>query len=131
MKTANLIIPAAVLACATLRASAKVCVPDVAGAAIVERGVQWQATANTAGAGDFIISGLGVCSTSAGTPAVKGNPSMEGGIYCWCKMTSPRVGAWVFRVSLGSNAECNSQCAMYCDHLYFNAAFREAILAPL
>jgi hypothetical protein len=76
------------------------------------------------------VMGVSLCSLNSGTFAQRGTPT-ESGQYCWCRMTAPRVGAWVFGDDIGSASNCSANCAAHCAfYVRNNAAFRAAVLGP-
>ncbi|MDR1027459.1 MAG: hypothetical protein LBL46_03530 [Rickettsiales bacterium] len=49
--------------------------------------------------------------------------------FCFCRMSWPKQGAWVFLVDYGSASDCASYCADYCANgAVGSAAFRSAVL---
>ena len=129
-------------------AAAKVCKVDSAslGISVNEGGAQWQVMAGKAGVGNFLITGIAMCSDdSASSCGAAGNfsdcagnkcqcktsnPSMAAdGANCFCKQTNPRVGRWVFRNNPGTTADCRLACAMLCARdMIQHSNFRAAIL---
>jgi len=90
----------------------------------------WSVTASVGNYGSQTVSGESLCSsTDGGSLGIIDNPSTTDGRYCWCKMTSPRAGSWVFRFG-GSNAShCSSDCASNCaTYVRFISEFRRAAL---
>jgi hypothetical protein len=79
------------------------------------------------------VRGASLCASTNGTLARRGNPSGSGQ-YCWCRMTAPRVGAWVFayNYSLTSYSNCSESCASggCAGNLRADADFRAAVLGP-
>ena len=78
------------------------------------------------------VSGMVMCSTESGTSgtAIAGSPSIWNGINCWCAMTSPRAGRWVFMHAYGTAADCAINCAFYCgSRVRSFSTYRAAILA--
>jgi hypothetical protein len=71
-------------------------------------GPAWQASYK-----GFIVNGVSVCyhTSSGGGPEV---PSWGWGLNCWCRMTEPVVGSWVFRNSFPNQLECQINCALGC-----------------
>jgi hypothetical protein len=52
-------------------------------------------------------------------------------VYCWCRMTTPRVGAWVFLGVGLSASNCSTGCANDCaDSVRDYRGFRAAVVAP-
>jgi hypothetical protein len=77
----------------------------------------------TAGVDDS-LQGYTDWTGSANKP--KGGP---GGMLCFCRMISPKRGAWVPLSTIGSASSCAMDCAYYCViHVHTNAAFRSAVL---
>jgi hypothetical protein len=76
---------------------------------------------------------MALCSTTNGGAAgTKGNPSMSEDNYCWCKMTGPLAGPWVFRGPDNSHAACLAYCAMNCaESIQSNSIIRTAVLSLL
>jgi len=94
----------------------------------------WSVTANQGGTGTQTVTGVSRCSDTGGTNAVKGNPSETSGGSCWCKMTTPRAGAWVyysaFNGVLGPASACGMACSSACaNHVQSNSNFRAAVLS--
>jgi hypothetical protein len=84
-----------------------------------------------------LISGQGFCSDTSGTHAQTGNPKLYGTsesvtVNCWCRMTTPALGLWVFRATYASHANCAGYCATDCaGRVSHEANFRAAVLVPL
>ncbi|MBQ9540449.1 MAG: InlB B-repeat-containing protein, partial [Alphaproteobacteria bacterium] len=89
------------------------------------------------------LYGMSGCSTTSGTYATAGNPTIGSGQYCWCKATGYKANgssevsgplsalSWVFRSDRGSVANCAQYCAAYCAHYAeYYSAFRGALFAP-
>jgi hypothetical protein len=79
------------------------------------------------------VRGEGLCANGGTTTTTgeRGTPGGSGGRHCWCRMTAPRVGAWVFRISDGSASNCSANCAYNCaGNLRSNGNFRAAVLGP-
>jgi hypothetical protein len=81
------------------------------------------------------VRGESLCTTTNGTVAQRGTPSMsdnsDSDVYCWCRMTAPRVGAWVFGNVYDSASPCSSGCAIRCaDFVRLGTVFRAAVLGP-
>jgi hypothetical protein len=75
------------------------------------------------------VRGESQCATNEGVYAVRGTPAGTSGQYCWCRMTEPRVGAWVFRNDYDSASYCSTDCAGNCaDYVRSNADLRAAVL---
>lgn len=68
------------------------------------------------------ISGIGICSATAGTASQMGKTATSLNMastaadnkYCWCRMISPVVSRWVFRWPMQSADDCSENCAGYC-----------------
>jgi len=78
------------------------------------------------------VSGISACSTTSGTfgTAIDGSPSTDDGSRCWCMMTAPRGGRWVFDNVIGATAGCAQLCAYFCAfYVQHNTSFRAAVLA--
>ncbi|MDR1071798.1 MAG: hypothetical protein LBL21_04105 [Rickettsiales bacterium] len=102
-------------------ASAKVCVPDPAGATRLEYGEVWQVIVNKPEVGDFLVSGMAMCSPSSSSAG--SNPSISEGGYCWCKMTSPKTGAWVYNGQYDELKNCLNYCGGRCARRNFTSGF--------
>jgi hypothetical protein len=90
-------------------------------------GAGWQMTDDVG----HSAAGHGFCSTSFGTYTFAGNPVKNYGYYCWCRMTKPKIGRWVFQHAYESDELCHAYCAMNCgDHISRIAAFRKSVLTP-
>jgi hypothetical protein len=78
------------------------------------------------------VSGEGVCATNNGVSGKKGGaPTGDDGRYCYCRMTAPREGTWVFLSAFGSATNCSSYCANDCaNDVQGDANFRAAVLGP-
>ena len=79
------------------------------------------------------VSGISACGDtiiSVGE-AIAGSPSTAIAPYCWCKMTSPRAGRWVYiHNPMASVIECERSCARFCvERIQTNASIRATILA--
>ena len=64
------------------------------------------------GIGAQSISGETVCSTTTGTvnqPIAAGSvPADALGGQCWCRLTSPAIGRWVFLATFSANTACTA-----------------------
>jgi len=74
----------------------------------------WSVTANVSNTGVQTVSGTSVCATNSGTYAQTGTPGGSGGTNCWCRMTSPRAGSWVFRGDYDDASFCADACTEDC-----------------
>ena len=97
----------------------------------------WAATCTTYGV-STPISGIGICSStsgiSSGQTATELSTSSTGddNRYCWCKVTSPAVSRWVFRISSMSAGSCAQWCAHHCaDGIRRDTAFWSALFGSL
>ena len=128
-------------------ASAKVCKWDVSNCTSFDihtpnrvtsgddNGIAWGVTKN--GDDKCTVTGISTCSSTSGTypsaskPIPGDYPSAINGSNCWCKMITPRVGAWVFLYTFGSSApSCATYCAHYCANFVWDYSdFRAAVLA--
>jgi hypothetical protein len=78
------------------------------------------------------FAGISFCSSSSGSYAKRGDPSMVGGRYCWCALTKPAASAWVFRYDYGSADGCPQVCATYCAHYARgHSEFRSALFSAI
>ena len=88
------------------------------------------------------LYGMAGCSTTSGTYAQPGTPTIGTGQYCWCKATGYKSTnasvisgplsalSWVFRGDYGSAALCARFCATLCAYDAENySAFRGALFA--
>ena len=78
------------------------------------------------------VSGISACSSTSGTSAnaISGNPSTTDGRFCWCKMTAPRAGRWVFHADSGLAGNCAEGCAFGCaNYVRYDSSVRAAVLA--
>ena len=90
----------------------------------------WAVTANQNNTGYQTVNGMSNCTSSAATsPWVISTD----GANCWCKMTGPRVGLWVFAFTYSTTANCANGCARHCaycaQHGAQNSCTRAALLA--
>ena len=77
------------------------------------------------------VAGMAMCSTTNGVINIAGNPSMEAGPGCWCQMTDPVIGRWIFGHWYATNIDCWSRCTTHCSGTVFhNVTFRNAVLTP-
>jgi hypothetical protein len=89
------------------------------------------------------LYGMAGCSTTSGTYAKPGNPTIGSGQYCWCKATGYKPNgsnivngplsalSWVFYGDYGSVASCALRCAAGCAaRAYYDSAVRGALFAP-
>ena len=89
------------------------------------------------------LYGMAGCSTTNGTWANTGTPTIGTGQYCWCKATGYKATnasvisgpastlSWVFYADRGSAASCAQNCATNCAaSAERNSAFRTALFAP-
>ena len=95
------------------------------------------------------VTGLSVCSTLESTSNTVATASEEsilnneydnltstgvletGQIKCWCKMTGPLSGRWVYKYSSGQSS-CQSECPFYCENgVRTDAVFREALFSAV
>jgi hypothetical protein len=77
----------------------------------------WTVTSNYGGGGAYhTVSGQAFCSSTNTGTYTDGVPSYSGtNAYCWCRMTSPNLGAsWVYLGGDGVEAGCTSSCAYIC-----------------
>ena len=89
----------------------------------------WSVTASVGNYGQQTVSGESRCSSTNGTYANPGNPSTTNGEYCWCKMTSPRAGSWIFYGYWSHALYCSIYCADYCAYVVLHYSdFRGAVL---
>jgi hypothetical protein len=95
-------------------------------------GAMWQVESD-----GHVVNGYGFCSDTSGTYAQTGNPKLYYSSdsvtkNCWCRMTTPAIGPWVFRHAHGSGADCHTGCALGCAYdVAGNASFRAAVLVSL
>jgi len=68
----------------------------------------WSVSASVGGAGNQTVSGTGWCGANASSPPTS---NLSSGGYCWCRMTAPRLGQWVY---LNAISNCASSCAAAC-----------------
>jgi hypothetical protein len=76
----------------------------------------WSVT-STQGSGTVkhTVSGMATCSNSSSSVGDVNTSTALNNRYCWCRMTSPNLGAsWVFLNDKGSAAYCAYDCAYYC-----------------
>jgi len=89
----------------------------------------WSVTGNVAETENQTVSGKTVCAANGGSYAQTGTPSEEIGEYCWCQMTSPKVGSWVLDGPIGTASYCAANCAFNCaGNVRSNLDFRAAVL---
>jgi len=89
----------------------------------------WSVTATVGNHGSQTVTGESRCSSTSGAWANNGNPSTNSGTNCWCKMTSPRAGSWVFDYGGGSTSYCQFNCALNCaSNVRYDSGFRGAAL---
>ena len=91
------------------------------------------------------LYGMSGCSTTDGTFATAGNPTIGSGQYCWCKATGYKANgssevkgpssalSWVFLIRvIGSASGCARFCARNCAvSAGDDSAFRDALVAPV
>ena len=88
------------------------------------------------------LYGMSGCSTTSGTFATSGNPTIGSGQYCWCKATGYKATgsneikgplsalSWVFHHDRGSASSCAQRCAYFCAAgAEAGSAFRGALFA--
>jgi hypothetical protein len=76
------------------------------------------------------VKGGSICAANKGTYATRGTPTGSGK-NCWCRMTEPREGAWVFKFGYDTASYCSTYCAYACaDDIKNKAGFRAAVLGP-
>ena len=97
----------------------------------------WAATCTTNGV-STPISGIGICSSTRGSSTgqtateLDTSSTIDNNKYCWCKMTSPAVSRWVFRLPFTSAGFCARLCALNCAISVRDfAAFRSALFGNL
>ena len=124
----------AVTKCVALNSSSTKCTSDDTQ---YQGHTDWAATCTTNGV-STPISGIGICSSTKGasqyTTATELDTSStsDNNKYCWCKMTSPAVSRWVFRLSFTSAGFCARLCALNCAiGVRDFAAFRSALFGSL
>ncbi len=89
------------------------------------------------------LYGMSGCSTTDGTYATAGNPTIGSGKYCWCKATGYKANgssevkgplsalSWVFSYGSGSVMYCARDCAKRCVTIAGTySEFRGALFAP-
>ena len=75
----------------------------------------WSATC-----GGIEIQGVAFCGSQKGgsigatTETVTTSPNSDDNKNCWCKMVSPAVSSWVFRISRSYAGSCADYCANDC-----------------
>jgi hypothetical protein len=80
----------------------------------------WVVTSDQGSTGVYhTVSGQSFCSNNYSVAVTDGSPGISNAssinINCWCRMTSPNLGAsWVFLDPAGSAAGCASNCAAGC-----------------
>ena len=123
----------AVTKCVALNSSTRCTTDD----SQYEYHTDWAATCTTNGV-STPISGIGICSSteggSIGQTATELDTSLtsDDNKYCWCKMTSPAVSRWVFRISSMSAGSCARFCAFHCaDGVRRNEDFWSALFGSL
>ena len=72
----------------------------------------WSVTANLGG-GATTVSGVGWCSTSAST-SLPPSGHVPTGRACWCRITEPRLGPWIFLVDYSNTFQCEINCPNLC-----------------
>ena len=108
------------------------------GRAFTRQGVNgtWVVGSSHGGAGRQSVSGISQCTTVEGatnpfsthSEFTLGQAPASGGVFCWCRMTSPALGStWVF---ITTDPACATHCASHCANgVQNNTAFRTAVLA--
>jgi hypothetical protein len=81
---------------------------------------------------NITVNGNSRCSETNGSYLNIGNPSAEGGQYCWCQMTNNSLsGVWVFAHYFSEILICVSTCAHDCAYYaQASAIFRSAVCVP-
>jgi hypothetical protein len=82
----------------------------------------WAVTSDQGSTGVYhTVSGQSFCSSNSGSGTYTGgSPSFDSTTSsnnknCWCRMTSPNLGAsWVFNYAILSAADCSHGCAYIC-----------------
>jgi hypothetical protein len=80
-----------------------------------------------------IVSGMSLCGNST-TSAISQSSTLADNKNCWCRMTTPNIGAsWVFLRDWSSAANCAHECARYCADCVWSSinhsCTRSAVLA--
>ncbi|MDR1071853.1 MAG: hypothetical protein LBL21_04385 [Rickettsiales bacterium] len=81
----------------------------------------WTVTSDQGSPGvQHTVSGMSQCTDDIGTTTTEENPwpssTLADNTNCWCRMTSPNVGAsWVF-TGVYSLSHCSYYCAFLCAH---------------
>jgi len=80
---------------------------------------EWSVTANVGGSGTHTASGDAWCGTSSTAPPSAHSAS---GTNCWCRMTGPRAGSWVFDWTSFTASNCANNCANACSSCVLNGS---------
>ena len=86
----------------------------------------WAVGADIGGAGQQSVVGISMCTAIAG----HSGDFRPDGAQCWCKMTSPTVGAnWVRHIDFGADPnDCHINCAQLCADGVRSGGIRSAVL---
>jgi hypothetical protein len=92
----------------------------------------WTVTGPWGSWGAIAVNGNSRCSSTSETYPNIGNPTADGGKYCWCQIVNEGVsGAWAFWNTLSHATDCASRCASFCARNVEDAStFRAAICVP-
>ena len=98
-------------------------------------GINWTVSWDANNPDSQKVMGLAMCSVTTGTRGQRGNPDQTWSsavMSCWCRMTYPRVGAWIFHATHSTHHNCRHFCTTDCQvAIMYLPASRAAILAPL
>ena len=76
----------------------------------------WTVTAAVAPFGQQTLKGESACIETTSNNTTKPTDAILDGVNCWCRMTSPRVGSWVFNYTNSTASACASGCANDCSN---------------
>jgi len=74
----------------------------------------WSVTATVGSHGAQTVSGEAACIGSSGNSSTQPGSAVLNGVNCWCRMTSPRSGSWVFLYDDYGASNCSRYCAFVC-----------------
>ncbi|MDR1071239.1 MAG: hypothetical protein LBL21_01190 [Rickettsiales bacterium] len=89
--------------------------------------------ANGEGSACSSIAASGSATCCAGANChylMSGNSNDTGGTQCFCKMTHPKTGLWVQRLTSSTAWDCTDNCAAYCAYnIHSYGDFRAMVLS--
>lgn len=100
-------------------------------------GLDWSGSCTTAGV-SASLTGIAICAETSASFANTTNElslssTLDDNLYCWCKLITPLVSAWV---AIGQGGRTYSECAMNCagscaTNLRTNSSLKNTLLRAI